>query len=313
MKIVVLEADAVGDVSYEPLARFGELIVYEHTPDDLVAERVADADIIVPNKCLINEKSIGNAHNLKLVCEAATGYNNIDIEYCESRGIPVKNVRAYSTESVAQHTFTMLLSLCEHLDHYAGYVESGKYSASASFACTDWSYHELSGKRLGVFGLGAIGRRVAQIASAFGMEVVYYSASGHTYDVPYAALEWDDFLSTSDVVSCHAPLNDLTMAKMNMDAFKKMKRHAIFLNLGRGPIVVEADLAKALNDGEIAAAGIDVYEKEPLSSDSPLLKIRDRDRILMTPHMAWTSVEARRALVEGVANNIYEWMTTQKM
>ena len=311
MKIVVLEADAVGDVSYDPLKEFGELVIYEHTADKDIAERIADADIVVPNKCLMNEASMKDAKNLMLICEAATGINNIDISYCEKRGIPVKNVKAYSTESVVQHTFTLLLSLCEHLDHYASYIETGEYAANESFCCTNWTYRELYGKRFGVFGLGAIGRRVAEVATALGMEVVYYSASGNTYDVPYKCLDWDTFLSTCDVISCHAPLNKLTLGKMNLDAFKKMQPHAIFLNLGRGPIVVEKDLAAALENGEIAAAGLDVYEKEPLQSSSPLYQIRDRDRLLMTPHIAWIALEARERLVQGVADNIREWLSSR--
>ena len=313
LSIVVLEADAAG-VSFVPLEEFGEVITYDHTPQDLVAERIREADIVVPNKCILNEQVLAGASKLKLICEAATGYNNIDINYCERVGIPVTNARGYSTEAVVQHTFALLLHLWEKLGYYSAYVASGEYAAQESFTHMGREFSELYGKRFGIIGLGAIGRRVAEVAKAFGMEVVYYSASGNTYDVPYERLEFDAFLKTSDVISCHAPLTDETRGLMNTAAFEKCKPASVFLNLGRGPIVVEADLAEALEKCRIAGAALDVFEKEPLSEESPLMKyVRkhagtpDADRLLLTPHMAWAPVEARERLVADVAESIRAW------
>ena len=314
MKIVVLEADAAG-VSFDELKRFGDLVTYEHTPQELVAERIRDADIVVPNKCLLNEDVLKSAQKLKLICEAATGYNNIDIDYCKKTGIPVTNARGYSTEAVVQHTFALLLHVWEKLGYYSDYVSSGSYSAQESFTHMGKTFWELTGKRFGVIGLGAIGRRVAEVATAFGMEVVYFSASGNTYDAPYKRLDFDEFLSSCDVISCHAPLNDNTKGMMNYNAFSKCKSTCVFLNLGRGPIVVEEDLKRALEENVIAAAALDVFEKEPLPDDGPLMKLakkykgtENEDRLLLTPHIAWAPLEARQRLVTDVAMSIEAWL-----
>ena len=305
MKIVVLEADAIGrDVSWDCLRQFGEVALYEATPQELIAERIREADIVIPNKCILQESNMKDAKNLKMICEAATGYNNIDIAYCQQRGIIVTNVQAYSTDTVAQHTFAMLLSLYEKLDYYATYVEDGNYSKGNTFTHVARSFHELAGKCYGIIGLGNIGRKVAQIASAFGANVIYYSASGATYDVPYQAVSFETLLEQSDIISIHAPLNEKTMHLIDKNALQKMKRSAVLLNLGRGPIVVEKDLAQAIEDGEIAAAGLDVYEVEPLPIDSPLRKVCERDRLLLTPHVAWGSVEARKRLVDDICESI---------
>lgn len=307
-KIVVLEADAAG-VSFEPLSKFGELVTYEHTPQELVLERIKDADIVVPNKCVLDEAVLSLAPGVKLICEAATGYNNIDTRYCKDHNIPVTNSRGYSTEAVVQHTFALLFSIWEKLDYYASYVESGAYSAQESFTHMGMVFRELYGKRFGIIGLGEIGRRVAEVATAFGMEVVYFSASGRTYDVPYLALSFEEFLRTSDVVSVHAPLNEKTKGLMDYNAFSLMKKDAVFLNLGRGPIVVEEDLVRALKEDKISAAALDVFEKEPIPKTSPLFDSGiPRDRLLLTPHIAWAPIEARERLVLDVAASIEAWI-----
>lgn len=305
MKIVVLEADAVGrDVSYEPLKEFGELILYDSTPDDMIADRIKDADIVIPNKCLLTKDVLKCAPDIKLICEAATGYNNIDIDYCKEQGIPVTNVSGYSTDNVAQHTFALLLHLVEKLDYYATYVEDGDYSLGASFTNVSRPYHELNGMTYGVCGMGKIGRRVADIASSFGMNVIYYSASGNTYDVPFRAVTFDELLMESDVVGIHCPLTEATDGLFDFDAFRRMKKTAILINVARGRIVVQDDLYRALEEGEIQAAGLDVYESEPLPKDSKLFNVLNRDRLIMTPHTAWGSVEARTRLIEEIRLNI---------
>lgn len=304
MVIVVLEADAVGsDVSYEGVSKYGEARLYNSTPHNLIAERIKDADIVIANKCLMNEETLKGADKLKLIAEAATGYNNIDTEYCRKKGIAVVNISGYSTDSVAQHTFAMLLSLNNKLSYYSEFVNSKEYSNGSSFCNVSNVFHDLTGKTLGILGLGNIGKKVAEIAVAFGMRIIYYSVSGNKQDVPYECVDFDTFLSESDYISVNAPLNDKTRGIINYSALKKMKKSCILINVARGAVVVEADIVRALNEGIIAAAGIDVYEKEPLLGDSPYLTIQDKDRLLLTPHVAWGSFEARKRCVEeGIMN-----------
>ena len=227
------------------------------------------------NKVLVNEQSIGEASHLKLVCVTATGTNNLDKDYLAERGVEWRNVAGYSTETVAQHTFALLFYLWEKMAYYDGYVKSGKYVDDVMFTHFSNVFHELSGRTWGVVGLGAIGRRVADIAGMFGCRVIYYSTSG-AHDAPgYTRVDFDTLLAESDIVSVHAPLNENTEHLMDAAAFRKMKKSAVFLNLGRGPIVVERDLADALGQGEIAAAGLDVLTAEPMSADNPLREITD--------------------------------------
>ena len=313
MKIVVLEADSVGtDVSFKLLEEFGEVVLYNSTPNEKVAERIADADIVCANKCILNEKSLEKANNLKLIAEAATGYNNIDTKYCNMRGIAVANVSGYSTEAVAQHTFALLLALNNKLAYYSDYVNSGEYSKQESFCNISNVFHDLSGKTMGIIGLGNIGRRVAEIAKAFGMKVIYHSVSGNKQDVDYPMVDLSELLLQSDVVSVHVPLNEKTRGLIDKAAFEKMKKTAILINVARGPVVNENDLLDALNNGDIMAAGIDVYEKEPLSDESPLLYIKDKNKLLLTPHQAWGSYEARARLVMEISDNIREFLKGNK-
>ncbi|MEZ5072575.1 MAG: NAD(P)-dependent oxidoreductase [Bacteroidales bacterium] len=230
--------------------------------------------------------------------------NNVDLEEAGKRGISVKNVAGYSTDSVAQSTFSMLLYLINKPFYYDQYVKSGAYAKSSSFTHHQEMFWELKGKRLGIIGLGAIGRQVARIAESFGMEVVFYSTTGRNNHVSYKRFELEDLLKSSDVVSIHAPLNERTHNLITYDRIKLMRPCAILLNLGRGGIVNERDLARALNENLIGAAGVDVLEEEPIAKNSPLLRLYDRDKIIITPHMAWASREARELLVEKIAKNI---------
>jgi lactate dehydrogenase-like 2-hydroxyacid dehydrogenase len=242
--------------------------------------------------------------DLKLICVAATGINNIDLNYARDNGIEVRNVAGYSTDSVAQLTFTMLLYLINKPYYYDNYVKSGAYSRSGSFTHHNEPFWELKGKRMGIIGLGSIGRQVARIAESFGMEVVFYSTSGRNNHITYKRFDLDDLLKSSDVVSIHAPLNNQTRDLITYEKMKLMRPCAILLNLGRGGIINESDLARALNNNLIGAAGIDVMEQEPIHPDNPLLKLYDREKILITPHMAWASKESRELLVEKIARNI---------
>lgn len=308
MKIVVLDAQTVGeDVDWSGYEKLGEVVRYPYSATKEVPERVKDAEVIIVNKVLINEQTVGNAKNLKLVCVLATGTNNLDKEYLESRGIIWHNVAGYSTEAVAQHTFAMLFYLLEKLRYYDEYVKDGAYEKSPLFTHFANGFAEIKGKTWGIIGLETIGRRVAEVAKVFGAKVIYYSASGAAPQDGYEQVDFDTLLATSDVISVHAPLNEYTENLMNKEAFAKMKSSAIFLNVGRGPIVVEKDLFDALENGELAAAGLDVLCKEPIAADNPLLQIKDSRKLLITPHIAWASVEARDRLVQMVLEQVQEY------
>ncbi len=305
MKIVALERNSAGtdiDVSFDDL---GETTYYWNTaePEDVRA-RVADADVVIANKSPLNESTLADARNLKLICELATGYDNIDIEYCKKRGIHVANVVNYSTAAVAQHTFAMALYLYEKLPHYDHYVKSGAYAAQERFSNFDVPFGELDGKTWGIIGMGNIGRRVAGIAQAFGCRVIFYSVTGNSTVTDYECVDFDTVLRESDVLSLHCPLSDLTMNLIDESALHKMKQTAILINVARGKVVDNHALYDALMDGTIAAAGLDVLEKEPITADNPLGTIMDSQKLFITPHLAWASVEARMRCVEEVRENI---------
>lgn len=304
MKIVFLDRASVGDASLKALEELGELVCYDRTAPDERAERIADAEIIITNKVRIDRPEMEAAPRLKMICIAATGMNNVDLQAAEERGIAVKNVAGYSTESVVQSTFAHLLNLASKLPYFDERVKSGAYSRSGLFTDMGRSFRELYGKRMGIIGLGTIGRRVAAVAEAFGMEVVYYPTSGKAHDDHFRAVSLDELLTTSDVVSIHAPLNERTAGLISQEELRRMKYTALLLNAGRGGIINETDLAEALNEGWIAGAGLDVYQTEPLPADSPLLTIKDSEKLSLTPHTAWASAEARARLIAGIAENI---------
>lgn len=309
MKIVFLDAITIGsDIDLSDFETLGEVVKYGFTTPEETPERVADADIIITNKAPINEETIRNAKKLKLVCVTATGTNNLDKPYLEKRGIAWRNVPAYSTEIVAQHTFALLLYLMEKLRYYDDYVKEERYVNDTVFTHFAEHFFQISGKTWGIIGLGNIGRKVTEIARAFGANVIYYSPSGSPAQEGYTQVDFDTLLSTSDIVSVHAPLNEYTEGLMNAEAFAKMKPTAIFLNLGRGLIVVEQDLYEALKNNTIMAAGLDVLCQEPMSPDNPLLKIKDSKKLFITPHIAWASVETRTKLMHIIYEQIKEFL-----
>lgn len=309
MKICILDAKTLGsDIDISKLYELGELTVYETTAPEEVETRINEAEIILTNKVVLNESNLKNAANVKMIGLLATGFNNVDIVYAKERGIPVCNVAGYSTKSVAQHTFSMLFYLVSHMAQYDRYVKSKDYVQSEIFTNLEWPFWELNGKTFGIIGLGAIGKEVAKIAEAFGAKVVYYSTSGKNNNPDYTQVDFETLLTTSDVVAIHAPFNEKTNELINYEALKMMKETAILINVGRGKIVVEADLARALNEGQIAGAALDVLEKEPIDAANPLYSVEDPSKLLITPHIAWASVEARKTLVEEVAKNITSYM-----
>ena len=305
MKISILERDSLGiDVDMSEIDKLGEVTVYPATTVENAVEHIGDADIIIANKLSLNAETLKGAVNLKFVAQTATGTNNVDFAYTNSKGVKVANVPSYSTDSVAQHTFALLLYLVEKMRFFDDYVKNGTYSRSNCFSCLDMIYPEIAGKTWGIIGMGAIGQKVAQIATVFGCKVICYSASGRTYDMPYEQVDFDTLLAKSDILSVHAPLNEYTKGLMNYDAFCKMKSSAYFINVGRGPIVVEEDLARALEEDQIRAAGLDVLCVEPMPLDNPLLKFKDSSKIIITPHVAWATSEARQRCVDVVTENI---------
>lgn len=305
MKIVVLERNSVGtDISVDCYKDFGEVTYYRNTLAEDAPEKVKDADIIIANKCPMNEATLKDAPNVKLICEFATGYDNVDLEYCKKRGIHVANVRDYCTAAVAQHTFSLVLYLMEHLRHYDDYVKGGAYSAQDRFSNFDIPYTELEGKVWGIIGMGNIGKRVAKIAEAFGCKVIFYSVTGKSTCTDYERVSFDELLAHADFLSLHCPLSDLTRNLIDKDAFAKMKKTSILINVARGPVVNGRDLCDALTQGTIAAAGLDVFEEEPISVTHPLYQIKDSNKLIITPHMAWASIEARTRVVEEVYKNI---------
>lgn len=313
MNIVFLDIQTVGNVpNLNVIKNLGSFTSYALTPPTLRLERMKHAEVVITNKVIIDKDIIDQCPDLKLICVAATGVNNIDVAYAQTKGIQVRNAVDYSSESVAQITVGMILNLINRFNYFDTYVKSGNYSKSDMFTHFGPTIYQLNGKRLGIIGLGNIGKRVAKMMEAFGMEVVYYSTSGKNNDTNYKKTELDDLLKTSDIVTIHAPLNEQTKNLISLEKLKLMKPSAFIVNNGRGGIVNESDLIEALNSNIIAGAGTDVFEKEPILTDSPFYRINNPDKLLLTPHIAWTSMEARITLIEKIAENIKEYIHTKK-
>ena len=309
MKIVFLDAKTIGDdIDMSGLKELGELELYDFSTPQEARERTKDAEIVITNKVFINRDTIGDAPGVKLVCVTATGTNILDKDYLAERGIEWRNVAGYSTETVAQHTFALLFYLMEKLPYYDNYVKSEQYVADTMFTHFSNVFHELDQKTWGIIGLGAIGRRVADLAKLFGCHVIYYSTSGKNNQEGYERVDFETLLKTSDIISIHAPLDQNTEGLMNREAFERMKDSAILLNLGRGPIVVEQDLADALKENLISAAGLDVLSAEPMSAENPLRQIKDSERLIITPHIAWASLEARERLMQMVTGQVADFL-----
>jgi Lactate dehydrogenase and related dehydrogenases len=303
--IVFLDAATLGeDVSLAPIAEKGRLQVYDTTRPEEVSGRIAQAQVVIVNKVRLFQPQIDAASQLRLICVAATGTDNVDSAYARSKGIAVKNVKGYSTDSVAQLTFAHILALVQHIAYFDRYVQSGAYINSPIFSHHGRVFWELKGKRMGIIGMGEIGRRVAEIALAFGMEVVYFSTSGTAHCSLYPCLSLDDLLQTSDILSIHSPLNATTRGLIGPAQLAKMKPSAMLINMGRGGIVDEEALVNALNTGVIAGAATDVYTQEPLAAGHVFYGIAKQECLSLSPHIGWASIEARNRLVEMIAANI---------
>ncbi len=308
MKIVLLDAKTLGDdLDITILESFGTLSVYQTTSPEETLERIQSADIIITNKVVITADMMEATPTLKLICIAATGMNNVDLDAAKSKGIEVKNVAGYSTKSVVQHTFAITLYLLEKMAYYDRAVKDGSWSKSGLFTDVSHPFYEISGKKWGIIGFGTIGQEVAKVATAFGAEVSYHSTSGKNLQQAYPHQSLESLLKACDIISIHAPLNDATYNLINKSNLQFIKEDAILLNLGRGGIINETDLASEL-DRRTLYAGLDVLEQEPLALNNSLNEVKHKERLLITPHIAWSSIEARKKLLEGIVENIQVFM-----
>ena len=312
MKIVVLDGytENPGDISWGPIEALGEVTVYDRTAYEespLIAERIGDADVIVINKTPISKETMDKCPNLKAIAVLATGYNVVDYVYAAKKGISVTNVPGYGTDTVAQFTFALLLEICHHVAHQSEAVHAGRWEQSPDFCFCDYPQIELAGKTMGIIGFGRIGQKVGTIAKAFGMKVLAHSP--HEYESGKAIgtyVNLDTLLAESDVISLHCPLFPETEGIINQATIAKMKDGVILLNNGRGPLVVEQDLADALNSGKIQAAAVDVVSAEPIKGDNPLLTAKN---CFITPHIAWATKEARQRIMDCAVNNVKAFLS----
>ncbi|MEN8302503.1 MAG: D-2-hydroxyacid dehydrogenase [Campylobacterota bacterium] len=303
MKIVLLDALTFGETDLSGFDSLGEVKVYQTTSPEEVQTRITNCDVIVTNKVVVTDTHMAETPTLKLICVAATGMNNVDLNAAKERGIEVKNVAGYSTDSVIQHTFSMLFYLMGHSRYYDEVVKDGTYSRSPIFTDVSQPFFEIKGKKWGVIGLGEIGRGVAKIADAFGAQVCYYSTSGKNHSQAYTRLRLDELLKSCDIITIHAPLNEQTENLLDYEQLLTCKDGATILNLGRGGIINEEAVAKII-DGRNIFFGLDVLTKEPMRENHPLLSVKNADNLYITPHIAWTSVEARDKLIASVVENI---------
>jgi lactate dehydrogenase-like 2-hydroxyacid dehydrogenase len=311
--IVFLDADTLGEVTgFYQLTKQGNLTVYPSTLPQQRIERIIGREIVITNKVVIDREVMEACPTLKLICIAATGKNNIDLACAEEKGIQVKNVAGYSTESVVQHTFAMLFYLGSHLAYYDQFVKKGDYARSSLFTHLGKPFFELAEKNYGIIGLGTIGKRIAEVASAFGARIQYYSTTGKNENTGYTSVSLEQLLHDSDVLSIHCPLTEATHNLIGYDQMCMMKKEAILINAGRGGIVNEAALATALNEGRIASAALDVLEKEPPEISNPLFRIKQPEKLLITPHIAWASGESRERLMDGIIRNISDFLESRR-
>ncbi len=303
MKIVCLDAATLAGTDLSALKQFGTIDIYETTFSGETLERIKTADIVITNKVVITEHMMASCKHLKLICVAATGMNNIDLEAAIQHNITVKNVAGYSTDSVVQHTFSMLLYLMGSSCYYDRYVKEAQWCKSPIFTHLDRPFGEIRGKKWGIVGLGAIGQGVARVAEAFGAEVCYYSTSHQNHNDNYPSVGLSVLLETCDIISIHAPLNANTKGLIAQSELLQLKEGAFLLNLGRGGIVDEVALARIIDVKDINV-GLDVLESEPMREDHPLLHVKKSDALYITPHIAWTSIQARERLVDAIVHNI---------
>ncbi len=310
MKIVLLDAATLGeDLDLSPLNKYGEVIAYPSTSLSDVAERLSDADVVIVNKVKLNETTLGENTSLKLICIAATGFDNVDLEYMKNKGIGVCNVVGYSTDSVAQLTLSMVLSLATHLPEYNNSVKSGEYSRGNVANKLTPVYHEIAGKTWGIVGLGNIGKKVAAVANALGCKVI---ANKRTPDPDYECVDIDTLCKEADIITVHTPLNEGTRNLINAERIGVMKKDAILINVARGAVCDEKALCNAIKEGKLGAIGVDVYTAEPFKENSPYYEVKEYPNVCLTPHMAWGSAEARNRCLFDIMKSIDAFINGEK-
>lgn len=310
MKIVILDANTIGeDISTNPICLLGDCTVYQSTSPSEVEERLSDCDVVVLNKIKLTSSNLKSAKNLKLICLLATGYDNIDIDYCRQNSIAVCNVEGYSSHSVSQITVTMVLNLCAHLGEYSSFVKDGHYTKSGVANRLSPVYHELCGKTWGIVGFGNIGKEVGKVAGALGCNVI---VNKRTPDDTYRTVDIDTLCAEADIITLHTPLNDGTYHLINAERISKMKKDVIIVNTARGAVTDEQAIAQAVMEGRIGAFGTDVYSTEPFDDAHPMFALKDMPNVLLTPHMAWGAYESRERCVNEVAKNISAFFEGQK-
>lgn len=314
MNIAILDADSLGNgLNLDRFARFGTLTIHKNTESFQRLDHIRNQEILVLNRTVIDREIFQANPQLKLIALTATGFNQIDLESARKAGVAVCNIVGYSTASVAQHTLALALGLLERLALWDAHAKSGAWSdPSAPFAHMVWDWQEIQGKTWGIIGLGEIGQAVARIAGAFGARVVYHSTSGADRSAAWPRLDLEELLKTSDIVSIHSPLNEKTLGLIGTDQLGLMKKTALLLNLGRGGIVDEQALAQALDDGQLGGAALDVMRPEPPAADNPLFRLKHPERLLVTPHVAWASVESRHRCLDEVEKNIEAFLGGEK-
>ncbi|QFR42414.1 D-2-hydroxyacid dehydrogenase [Sulfurimonas xiamenensis] len=303
MKIVLLDTLTFGDTDLSAFFELGDVEIFKTTSAEQTQERITNANIIVTNKVVITDEHMQNTPTIKLICVAATGMNNVDLKAAKERRIEVKNVSGYSTDSVIQHTFSMLFYLIGHSKYYDECVKSGEYAKSPIFTDVSKPFFEIKNKKWGIIGLGEIGRGVARVARAFGAEVSYFSTSAQNSSNEFNRVELEELLQTSDIISIHAPLNEKTLNLLGYEQLLICKDGVVVLNLGRGGIIDEDAVAEIIDKKNISF-GLDVLSKEPMKQNHPLLNVKNQENLYITPHIAWTSIEARELLIAGVIENI---------
>jgi glycerate dehydrogenase len=311
MKIVILDKDTLGNLDLTKLKNYGEVKEYPFTRYEDTINRSFEADIVLTNKVVFDKNILDKLPNLKLICVTATGMNNIDLEYAKKLNISVKNVSGYSTSSVVQHTFMLALALIGKLEYYNNYTKSGKWCDSEIFTNLEKEFFEIKNKNWGIIGLGEIGTSVARVAKAFGANVFYYSTAKKPHSSEFEHKNLDELLKISDIISIHAPLNENTKNLISKKELNLLKDGAVVLNLGRGGIIDEDELAKAI-DSKNLLVGLDVVSQEPINKDNALLKVKKKENLIITPHIAWASKEARVRLLEGVIKNIEEFLKNER-
>lgn len=312
MRIVLLDKETLGnDIDLSLFEKYGQFKSFDVTKKNETITNINDADIVITNKVVIDKNIMDNT-NIKLICISATGMNNVDLEYAKQKGIVVKNVAGYSTNSVAQHTFALLLHAIQNISYYSNYTKTNLWEKSSIFTHLDIPFMEIANKNWGIIGLGNIGEKVASIAKSFGANVSYYSTSNTNYNTNYNSITLDDLIKESDIITIHCPLNDKTKNLLNYENMKNLKNQVIVVNVARGGIINEYDICRIIKEKRVQFL-LDTVSIEPITADNPLNSIINSKQLIITPHIAWGSIESRKNLIDLVAKNIEDFINIKEI